>query len=72
VKKADIIVALKKLLAEHGLKIPKNDHQLIKQLQIYKEDDKKLPTDRLIALALAAWLAEDVARKAQGLVAIDL
>lgn len=72
IKKADIIVALKKLLAEHGLKIPKNDHQLIKQLQIYKEDDRKLPTDRLIALALGAWLAEDLTKKAESLQLIDL
>ena len=34
--------ALKKLLAEKGLRIPKNDFALVKQLQIYKEDDKKL------------------------------
>lgn len=72
VKKADILVALKKLLAEKGLKIPKTDYDLIKQLLIYKEDDKKLPTDRLIALALAAWLAEDLAKKHVGLQMIDL
>ena len=72
IKKADILVALKKLLAAKELKIPKTDYELIKQLQIYKEDDKKLPTDRLIALALAAWLAEDLAKKTQGLVLIDL
>jgi hypothetical protein len=62
VKKADIIVALKKILAAHNLKIPKNDYQLIKQLSIYKENDKGLPTDRVIALALAIWLAEDNSR----------
>jgi hypothetical protein len=58
VQKADLIIALKKILAAHELKIPKNDYQLIQQLRIYKEDDKRLPTDRLIALALAVWLAE--------------
>lgn len=62
VKKADIIVALKKVLASHDLKIPKNDYKLIQQLQIYRENDKGLPTDRLIALALAVWLAEDNSR----------
>jgi hypothetical protein len=62
IKKADIIVALKKILASHELKIPKNDYQLIKQLSIYKENDKGLPTDRVIALALAVWLAEDQVR----------
>ncbi|HET7629993.1 MAG TPA: hypothetical protein VFK03_01325, partial [Candidatus Saccharimonadales bacterium] len=62
IKKADIILALKKLLAAHELKIPKGDYQLIKQLNIYKEDDKRLPTDRVIALALAAWLAADRSR----------
>lgn len=72
VKKADILVALKKLLAAHELKIPKGDYELIKQLQIYKEDDKKLPTDRLIALALVAWLAEDLSKKADSLQLIDL
>lgn len=72
VKKADIIVALKKLLAEKALKIPKTDYDLIKQLSIYKEDDKKLPTDRLIALALAAWLAEDLSKRTAGLQLIDL
>lgn len=59
IKKADIIVALKKILASKNLKIPKNDYPLIKQLSIYKENDKGLPTDRVIALALAVWLAED-------------
>lgn len=65
IKKADIIVALKKVLAAHNLKIPKNDYKLIQQLQIYKENDKGLPTDRLIALALAVWLAEDNSRIAE-------
>lgn len=65
IKKADIIVALKKVLADHNLKIPKNDYNLIRQLSIYKENDKGLPTDRVIALALAVWLAEDNSRIAE-------
>ena len=62
IQKADLLVALKKVLAAHDLKIPKGDSALIQQLQIYKEDDKRLPTDRLFALALAVWLAEDNSR----------
>jgi len=62
VKKADLLVALKKVLASHELRIPKQGYELIKQLSIYKEDDKGLPTDRVIALALAVWLAEDKSR----------
>lgn len=59
IKKADILVALKKILATKDLRIPKHNYELVKQLNIYKEDDKHLPTDRVIALALATWLAED-------------
>lgn len=59
VKKADIIVALKKILASHELLIPAQNYHLIEQLSIYKEDDKRLPTDRVMSLALAVWLAED-------------
>lgn len=62
IKKADILLALKKILASKELRIPKQEYQLIKQLSIYKEDDKKIPTDRVIALALAVWLAEDHSR----------
>lgn len=72
VKKADILVALRKLLAEKGLKIPRQNYELIKQLSIYKEDDKKIPTDRTIALSLAAWLAESYAKKNSGLHLIEL
>lgn len=57
-KKADVILALKKLLSAGELKIP-NDPPLIQQLSIYREDDKNIPTDRLMALALACWLAND-------------
>lgn len=59
IKKADLIVALQKVLADHNIKLPKNNTKLIQQLSIYKEDDKRIPTDRVIALALAVWLAED-------------
>lgn len=59
IKKADILIALKKILAAHELKIPKAEQRLISQLSIYKEDDKRIPTDRVIALALAVWLADD-------------
>lgn len=60
VKKADLLINLKKLFSAHEIKIPKGDFKLIQQLSIYKEDDKKLPTDRVIALALAAFLAESL------------
>lgn len=59
IQKADLIIALKKALAAKNLKIPKNDYKLIQQLFMYKEDDKRLQTDRMMALALAVWLAED-------------
>lgn len=59
VKKADLIVTLKKVLADKNLRIPKANQNLVRQLSIYKEDDKKIPTDRVISLSLATWLAED-------------
>lgn len=62
IKKADILVALKKVLASHSILLPKQNYELTKQLSIYKEDDKNIPTDRVIALALAVWLAEDTSR----------
>lgn len=58
-KKADILMALKKLLSAGELRIP-NDPPLIQQLSIYREDDKNIPTDRVMALALASWLASEV------------
>jgi hypothetical protein len=61
IKKADIIVALKKALAAHNIKIPKTDFRLIEQLLVYREDDKGLATDRVIALCLGVWLAENSA-----------
>lgn len=58
VKKPDILLALRKVLATHNIRIP-NESTLIKQLSIYREDDSNLKTDRVISLALAAWLATD-------------
>lgn len=66
IKKADVTQALNRLLAAKALKIPKSNVKLIQQLSIYKEDDAKIPTDRVISLALAAWLAlEDAAKQTQ-------
>lgn len=69
-KKSDILTALSKCLSSGVLKIPAIDPNpvlttsnekpgadLIQQLSIYKEDDKNIPTDRLMSLALACWLA---------------
>lgn len=68
IKKADILISLQKLLAAHALKVFKidpNRHEdgadLAQQLSIYKEKDDGIPTDRVISLALAAWLAIDKA-----------
>lgn len=58
VKKAEILLALRKLLANKSIKIP-NETTLIQQLSVYREDDAKLKTDRVISLALACWLATD-------------
>lgn len=57
VKKADILLSLKKLLAAGELKIPSNNEPLTQQLSIYKEKDDNIPTDRVMSLALATWLA---------------
>lgn len=59
IKKADIILALRKLLDQRKLKIPKNNAELTQQLSIYKEKDDKIPQDRVISLALAAWQASE-------------
>lgn len=73
VKKADILLALSKMLASKALKMfsidpnpimpvvgeEKPGADLIQQLAIYKEDDKNLPTDRVLSLALACWLATE-------------
>lgn len=57
-KKADILIALRKLLAVGELRIP-NEPVLVKQLSTYREKDKDLQTDRVISLCLAAWYATD-------------
>lgn len=57
IKKADILLALRKLLSARELKIPSNNSPLTQQLSIYKEDDGNIPTDRVMSLALASWLA---------------
>lgn len=59
IKKADILVVLQKFLAGQTLAIPKNNQKLSHQLSIYREDDVKIATDRVISLALAAWIAND-------------
>lgn len=66
IKKADILLALRKLLAAKELKIFKNDPNrpfegstLIQQLSIYKEKDDNIPTDRVMSLALASYLASE-------------
>jgi hypothetical protein len=59
-KKSDILVSLKKLLSARELKLPKNNTKLTDQLAIYSEDDSKLKTDRVMALALAAHRAKDL------------
>lgn len=70
-KKPEILLALNKLLAAKEIKIfdiDANRHSkadLTQQLQIYREDDKNIPTDRLMALALAAYAADNLAGAAQ-------
>jgi hypothetical protein len=63
IKKADIIQSLNKLLAAKAIKIPKNNTDLVQQLSIYKEKDDKIPTDRVISLALASYMAIESAAK---------
>lgn len=62
IKKEEITLSIRKLLDEDALKLP-NESTLIKQLSIYREDDTNIPTDRVISLALACWLATDGAPK---------
>lgn len=66
IKKIDILMSLRKLLSARELKIFKNDYNrpfqgsnLIQQLSIYKEKDENIPTDRVMSLALACWLASE-------------
>jgi hypothetical protein len=58
-----LIVALCKQLAAHQLQYASTDSDLTEQLNIYKEDDTKLPTDHVFSLALAVFLATDGKRK---------
>lgn len=66
IKKADILLALRKALSAGNIKIPKHDSNkpfkgsdLSQQLSIYREDDARIPTDRVISLALACYLATE-------------
>lgn len=59
-KKSDILISLKKLLSSRELKLPKNNTKLTDQIAIYSEDDSKLKTDRIMALALACHRAKDL------------
>lgn len=59
VKKADLILSVSKLLSAHEIKIPKNNQKLVQQLSIYRENDKKIPNDRVMSLALACWIATE-------------
>lgn len=59
VKKADLIIALRKALEAGELKIPSDNDKLIQQLSIYREDDSKIPNDRVMSLALAVWMATE-------------
>jgi hypothetical protein len=59
VKKADIIVALKKALSGRLLERPDDDEEGNKQLQIYKEDDAKIKQDHIISLALGVYFVTD-------------
>lgn len=73
VKKADLILSLRKLLSSKEIKLPKNNPKLIQQLSIYREDDRKIPNDRVISLALSTWLAtEGAAFLANNLSFVDL
>lgn len=62
VLKPDILLSLRKLLSNKEIRIP-NEPKLVKQLSIYREDDRNIPTDRTISLCLAAWYATDGAPK---------
>lgn len=63
IKKADILVALKNKLHKKQLKLPQDNEKLRQQLSIYKEKDGNIPTDRVIALALAVYDAEEKAKQ---------
>ncbi len=59
VKKADLLIAAKKLLESRTIKFAANDKELREQLSIYREKDDKIPTDHVISFCLACWLATE-------------
>lgn len=59
IKKADILIAARKLLDAREVKFPKDDKKLREQLATYREDDAKLQTDHVISFALACYLATE-------------
>lgn len=72
IKKPEVLLSLRQLLAKREIKLP-NEPTLVKQLSIYREDDTNIPTDRVISLALACWLATDGAPKTNNeVIEIDL
>lgn len=72
IKKADLLITTAKVITAHELLIPSHEVSWSErstttreQLSIYKEDDKALPTDRVIALCLAVFEAERQAVQAE-------
>ncbi len=61
--KADIIMALQKILSAREVKVPANDQKLKGQLIQYREKDDNMKQDRIIALMLASWFITDGAPK---------
>jgi hypothetical protein len=57
IKKAEILIATQKALAAHDIEYPENDEPLMQQLAIYKENDAHIPTDHVISLCMAVYLA---------------
>jgi hypothetical protein len=80
VKKADILLALSKLLSAKAIKIfaidpnpiinagdEKKGADLAQQMSIYKLKDDNLPTDRVLSLAFGCWLAMENAQKQEAI-----
>lgn len=55
-KKVDMLISLRKLLTAGLIQLPSDNKELLNQVTMYREDDKKLATDRIISLALACWM----------------
>lgn len=79
IKKADILLALQKVLSSGSLKIPEIDPNvhnkganLSQQMTIYKEKDDNLPTDRLISLAMGCYMAIEKSQTSQEIKIIDM